>query len=148
MFKLFKTVNLLAALSLFLISGCATLPKDFERPESYAYTDTANTSFGKAVSDKAAAHPGKSGFHLLGNGLDAFVARALLVHYAERSIDVQYYLYHDDLVGRLFTDQLVKAADRGVRVRLLVDDMDLAGRDIGVAVADSHPNMEVRIFNP
>jgi putative cardiolipin synthase len=148
MFRQNAFIALTAILTLVLAAGCATLPKDFERPESYAYTDTANTSFGKAVSGRAAKHPGKSGFHLLGNGLDAFVARALLAHFAERSIDVQYYLYHDDLVGRLFTDQLLKAADRGVRVRLLVDDMDLAGRDIGVAVADSHPNMEVRIFNP
>jgi cardiolipin synthase C len=93
-------------------------------------------------------HPGESGFHLLNNGLDAFVARVLLVHFAERSIDVQYYLYHNDLVGRLFTDQLLKAADRGIRVRLLVDDMGLAGRDLGGAILDSHPNMEVRIFNP
>jgi len=84
----------------------------------------------------------------LGNGLDAFVARAILSQYAERSIDVQYYLYHNDLVGKLFTDLLIKAADRGVRVRLLVDDMDLAGRDIGAATLDSHPNIEVRIFNP
>jgi cardiolipin synthase C len=141
-------IFLLAILTLVLAGSCATLPKDFERPESYAYTDTTNTSFGKAISGKAAKHPGKSGFHLLGNGLDAFVARALLAHHAERSIDVQYYLYHDDLVGRLFTDQLLKAADRGVRVRLLVDDMDLAGRDLGIAAADTHPNMEVRIFNP
>ncbi len=133
---------------LVVLGGCATLPENVDRLESFAYTDTANTSFGKAVSDKAAAHPGKSGFHLLGDGLDAFVARVLLAHYAERSIDVQYYLYHDDLVGRLFTDQLLKAADRGIRVRLLVDDMDLAGRDLGAAVLDSHPYMEVRIFNP
>jgi len=96
----------------------------------------------------ATDHPGKSGFRLLGNGLDAFVARAVLAALAERSIDVQYYLYHDDLVARLFTDQLLKAADRGVRVRLLVDDMAIAGRDLSVAVADSYPNMEVRIFNP
>jgi putative cardiolipin synthase len=93
-------------------------------------------------------HAGQSGFLLLGNGLDAFVARALLAHTAERSIDVQYYLYHDDLVSRLFTDQLLKAADRGVRVRLLVDDMDLEGRDLGAAAMDGHPNVEVRIFNP
>ncbi|MBC2712127.1 MAG: phospholipase D family protein [Desulfosarcina sp.] len=131
-----------------VLGGCATLPTDFERLESHAFSDTGNTTFGKAVSARAAAHPGKSGFHLLGNGLDAFVARALLAHYAERSMDVQYYLYHDDLVGRLFTDQLLKAADRGVRVRLLVDDMDMAGRDLGAAVMDSHPNLEVRIFNP
>ena len=76
------------------------------------------------------------------------MARAVLAHMAERSIDVQYYLYHDDLVGRLFTDQLVKAADRGVRVRVLVDDMDLSGRDLGAVAMDSHPNIEVRIFNP
>jgi putative cardiolipin synthase len=141
-------IFLMVILALFLVGGCATLPKDFERPVSYAYTDTDDTRFGKARRDERMAHPGQSGFLLLGNGLDAFVARALLAHYAERSIDVQYYLYHADLVGRLFTDQLLKAADRGVRVRLLVDDMDLAGRDLGAAGLDSHPNLEVRIFNP
>jgi putative cardiolipin synthase len=141
-------IILMVILTLVLAGGCATLPEDFEKPESYALTNTNDTRFGKARRDERATHPGQSGFLLLGNGLDAFVARALLAHYAERSIDVQYYLYHDDLVGRLFTAQLLKAADRGVRVRLLVDDMDLEGRDLSVAVADSHPNMEVRIFNP
>ncbi|OPX35565.1 MAG: hypothetical protein B1H11_08990 [Desulfobacteraceae bacterium 4484_190.1] len=138
----------MAILALFLIGGCATLPKDFDRPESYAYTDTDDTLFGKAHRDEMVAHPGQSGFLLLGSGLDAFVARVLLAQGAERSIDAQYYLYHDDLTGRLFTDQLLKAADRGVRVRLLLDDMDLEGRDLGVTVIDSHPNIEVRIFNP
>ena len=140
--------KLLILITLLLISGCASLPTNFERPESYAYTDTETTEIGRALSDKKSAHPDQSGFYLLGNGLDAFVARALLAHFSERSIDVQYYLYHDDLVARLFTDQLLKAADRGVRVRLLVDDMGLAGRDSSVAVAGSHPNMEIRIFNP
>ncbi|MDH3875634.1 MAG: phospholipase D family protein [Desulfobacteraceae bacterium] len=141
-------VQLLTAVFILLIAGCATLPKDFDRPESYALTDTENTAFGKTQAKERASHPGKSGFHLLGNGLDAFVARAVLSSHAERSIDVQYYLYHNDLVGKLFTDLLLKAADRGVRVRLLVDDMDLAGKDLGAAAMDSHPNMEVRIFNP
>ncbi len=109
--------------------------------------NTEDTAFGRDHAEERAAHPGKSGFHLLSNGLDAFVARAVSSHYAERSIDVQYYLYHNDLVSRLFTDLLLKAADRGVRVRLLVDDMDLAGRDLGAAALDSHPNIEVRIFN-
>jgi cardiolipin synthase C len=133
---------------ILIIASCAVLPKDFDRPVSYALTDTKNTAFGQARAKERAAHPGKSGFHLLGNGLDAFVARAVLSRFAERSIDVQYYLYHDDLVGKLFTDLLLKAADRGVRVRLLVDDMDLAGRDLGAAALDSHPEIEVRIFNP
>jgi putative cardiolipin synthase len=124
------------------------LPQNVVRPESYALKDTEDTRFGKAHRDEMQTHAGQSGFLLLGNGLDAFVARAILAHVAERSIDVQYYLFHDDLIGNLFTDQLLKAADRGVRVRLLVDDMDLEGKDLDVAVMDSHPNMEVRIFNP
>jgi putative cardiolipin synthase len=128
--------------------ACATLPADFERPVSHAYTDTGDTLLGQACRDEITAHPGQSGFLLLGNGLDAFLARAVLAQTAERSIDAQYYLLHNDLVGALFIDQLLKAADRGVRVRLLVDDMDLGGRDLGAAVLDSHPSMEVRIFNP
>jgi putative cardiolipin synthase len=136
------------ALVIFIHSGCATLPEGFERTESHALTDTQNTLFGKLLADVKAEHPGKSGFHLLANGLDAFVARAVLANHAQRSIDVQYYLYHADMVGKLFSDILLDAADRGVRVRLLVDDMDLAGRDLSVAAMDSHPNLEIRIFNP
>jgi putative cardiolipin synthase len=141
-------LHLAAAMVILMTAGCATLPKDFDRPETYALIDTENTYFAKARAKERAAHPEKSGFHLLAKGLDAFVARAVLSHYAERSIDVQYYLYHDDMIGKLFTDLLLKAADRGVRVRLLVDDMDLAGRDLGAVAIDSHPNLEVRIFNP
>ena len=141
--KLFTILTI----SLILVA-CATLPENFERPDSFAYTDTSDSRLGRAISDEKADHPGLSGFRLLASGLDAFVARAVLAQLADRSIDAQYYLYHNDLTGRLFTSQLVKAADRGVRVRLLVDDMDLAGRDMGAAALDSHPNMEVRIFNP
>ena len=136
------------AAAILITAGCATLPEGFERPESYALSDTQDTAFGQTRSKERTANPGKSGFQLLANGLDAFVARAVLSHRAERSIDVQYYLYHQDLVGRLFTHLLLKAADRGVRVRLLVDDMDLGGRDMQVAAMDSHPNLEVRLFNP
>jgi putative cardiolipin synthase len=134
--------------AVWTLVGCATLPTDFDKPASYALSDTDNTLFGRGVAQKAKAHPGQSGFLLLGNGLDAFVARAVLAQYAERSIDAQYYLFHNDLVGALFVNLLLKAADRGVRVRLLVDDMDMGGRDLGAAVADAHPNMEVRFFNP
>jgi putative cardiolipin synthase len=148
MYRLAIIIHISAAVLIFMIAGCATLPKNFERPVSYAYTNTKDTALGRAIAGERAANPGKSGFYLLGSGLDAFVARAALSRNAERSIDVQYYLYHNDLVGKLFTDLLLKAADRGVRVRLLVDDMDLAGRDFGAAAIDSHPNIEVRIFNP
>ncbi len=135
-------------LALLTIASCATMPKGFEKPASTAFTDTAGTALGRELHGKLAAHAGQSGFLMLVSGLDAFVARAALSHIAERSIDAQYYLFHDDLTGRLLIYQLIKAAERGVRVRLLVDDMDLAGRDMGAAVLDSLPNMEVRIFNP
>ncbi|MGM0680545.1 MAG: phospholipase D-like domain-containing protein, partial [Pseudomonadota bacterium] len=138
----------LAVIGIGMLVSCAALPSDFERPVSHAFRDTDNTALGRSISGMATAHPGESGFLLLKNGLDAFVARAVLASLAERSLDVQYYLYHDDLVGRLLTDQLLKAADRGVRVRLLVDDMDMGGRDLAAAVMDAHPNIEVRLFNP
>jgi len=139
---------LLNVMTLCYLGGCAALPKDFNKPASYAYTDTDNTLLGKAFNDEKRTRYDRSGFLLLGDGLDAFVARVVLADLAQRSIDVQYYLYHSDLVGALFTDRLIKAADRGVRVRLLVDDMNLESRDSGVAVMDTHPNIEIRIFNP
>lgn len=146
--KVSQSTSCLFLLVFFLLGGCATLPKNFDKPVTYAYVDTDNTSLGQARLDEKAAHPGMSGFMLLENGLDAFVARAVLSQYAEKSIDVQYFLIYDDMVAMLFIDELLKAADRGIRVRLLVDDINLGGRDLGAAILDSNPNMEVRIFNP
>jgi len=133
---------------LLAAAGCATLPENVDRTASTAYLDTQDTRIGRQVANEAMAHPGESGFLPLGNGLDAFVARVLLAQRAERSIDTQYYMIHNDVVGRLFVYQLFKAAERGVRVRLLVDDIDQEGRDFAAAVLDSQPNLEVRIFNP
>ena len=133
---------------LVLAGGCASLPEDFARPETFAFGNTDDTSLGKASRERRRGHPGETGFYPLGNGLDAFVARAVLANAAERSIDAQYYLLHKDLVGRLFVNVLLEATDRGVRVRLLVDDMDLDDKDFGLAAMDRHPNLEVRIFNP
>jgi putative cardiolipin synthase len=134
---------------LLLAGGCASLPENNNRQASYALTDTDDTTFGHLSAKRIQTEgQGQDGFLLLGSGLDAFVARAILTHHAERSIDLQYYLYHSDLVGYLFLDLLVKAAERGVRVRLLVDDMDLEGRDAGLIALDSHPNIEMRVFNP
>jgi putative cardiolipin synthase len=85
---------------------------------------------------------------LVQSNLDAFAARALSARVAERSLDLQYYIWHDDLTGRLIAGELVQAADRGVRVRLLVDDMDARSKDPVLATLDSHPMIEVRLFNP
>ncbi|MET0067568.1 MAG: phospholipase D family protein [Candidatus Thiodiazotropha sp.] len=110
--------------------------------------NTQDTALGRAFLAHNNSDPQQSGFLLLGSGLDAFAARAVLARAAERSIDAQYYLLHDDMTGTLFIDELLKAAERGVRVRLLVDDMDLSGRELSAAALDAHENFEVRIFNP
>ncbi len=140
--------SLIIFVLLLLLSGCASLPENTNRNESYAFTDTQDTWLAKDVQSELDKGKGEDGFVLLGSGLDAFVARAALAEMAERSLDVQYYLYHNDLVGKLFTGFLWQAAERGVRVRILVDDMGLSGRDEGIIALDAHPNIELRIFNP
>ena len=132
----------------FFIGGCATLDSDYQGLPSTAPIDTEDTRLGRGIVPQLAEHPGKSGFLPLGNGLDAFVARLALAEAAERTLDVQYYLFHNDATGRLLAAYLMQAADRGVRVRLLLDDMDTGGRDAGLAAVASHPNVEVRLFNP
>ena len=146
MFQPFVKLVLFVALT----SGCASLPPNSDRQESYALGDTENTELGIAATRHTSKNPGQSGFKLLSSGLDAFVARAALASAAESSIDAQYYLLHNDLVGRLFIDELIKASERGVRVRLLIDDMAInnSEQDIGFANLDTLPNFEVRIFNP
>ncbi len=140
---------LLAGLMLLLISGCASLPPNVDRVETRAYRDTGTTTLGQLVQADSKKRPDESGFHLLPSGLDAFAARAALAYRAERSIDAQYYLLHGDLAGKLFLHALLQAAERGVRVRLLLDDMTLdARKDIGAAALDAHPNIEIRVFNP
>ncbi len=137
-----------ALLVAVLAGGCGTLPRDFEAEPTRALPAATGPGLPAMVAARTAEHPGLTGVHLLDNGLDAFVARSVLAEQAVASIDIQYYLYHGDLTGLLLTRQLVEAADRGVRVRLLVDDMSLPGRDRGAAALDAHPLIEVRIFNP
>jgi putative cardiolipin synthase len=96
----------------------------------------------------AARHERRSGFALLTSGPEAFAARSDLAALAERTLDVQYYVWEDDASGRLLTAALLRAADRGVRVRVLLDDTHTVGRDSDLALLDSHPNIQVRLFNP
>jgi putative cardiolipin synthase len=110
--------------------------------------DTATTSLGRALAPLAAAHPGLTGAHLLRDGRQAFAARARLAEAAERTLDVQYYIWHKDTSGRLMAHALWQAAERGVRVRMLLDDANTGGLDAFLAELDAHPNIEVRLFNP
>lgn len=128
--------------------GCTSLPPLGGRTASVALADTANTRMGQAIAPLAAGHPGLSGIHALPDGRDAFAARVLLAQGVERSLDVQYYIWRDDLTGTLMLDALRSAAARGVRVRLLLDDNNTAGLDPVLAALDREPNVEVRLFNP
>lgn len=133
---------------LLLFAGCSTLPPNVDRDTSYALTDTADTNVGRQAKPLLDEHPGLSGFHILNDGMDAFTARTRLIGAAEKSIDTQYYIWHDDLTGRVLHNLLLAAADRGVRVRLLLDDLDTAGKESILRYIDAHPNIEIRLFNP
>lgn len=128
--------------------GCTTLPPLDRRTATVALEGTDATLLGQAIAPLVEAHAGHSGVLLLTDGRDAFAARVLLVRSAERSLDVQYYIWRDDLTGTLLMDELRSAAARGVRVRLLLDDNNTDGLDPALSALDREPNVEVRLFNP
>jgi putative cardiolipin synthase len=143
-------VRALLALSLAAVAlaGCASLPSGVERAHSSALAATGDTRLGRGLAAATAANPGRTGVHALDSARDAFAARVLLAHAAERSLDVQYYIWHNDTTGALMCEALWLAAARGVRVRLLLDDNNTRGMDPAIAALDGHPNIEVRLFNP
>jgi putative cardiolipin synthase len=133
---------------LFLTTGCTRLPSLQNRSVSEAELDTLATGLGQAISPQVVKHFGRSGIYPLSDGRDAFVARAQLAQAAERTLDVQYYIWHKDMTGTMLFDALYQTANRGVRVRLLLDDNNTSGLDTLLAALDAHPKIEVRLFNP
>ncbi|MDN5752273.1 MAG: phospholipase D family protein [Nitrosospira sp.] len=131
-----------------LIGVFSTLPSLENRNTSTTLVDTGTTRLGKAISPRVDAHPGHSGIYALREAHDAFAARVLLAQAAERTLDVQYYIWHKDMTGTLLFKTLHDAAERGVRVRVLLDDNNTFGLDPTLAALDAHPNFEVRLFNP
>ena len=139
----------LVALGLVLVlAGCASLPPDVERVRSDAVAVSGQTTLGRLALAAAGPHAGHSGFMLLDSGRSAFLQRAALIEAAEHSIDAQYYIWNSDVSGRYLARRLLLAADRGVRVRLLLDDFNTAGRDAIFAALASHPKIDIRIYNP
>lgn len=131
------------------LAGCVSLPPPQPRPVVTAITDVAGTELGQlAVAGTPGGSTALSGFRLLPEAAFAFDARISLARHAEKSLDVQYYLIHKDDVGLLFLKELREAAARGVRVRLLVDDLYTAGEDEVFSTLSAFPNIEVRLFNP
>jgi putative cardiolipin synthase len=129
-------------------AGCASVPLDHPKTDSFAMTDTDVTSLGRASNDWRSNNPDRGGFYPLTKGLDAFGARLVLMDSAERSIDAQYFLMKPDDAGLVFGAKLIAAADRGVRVRFLLDDVFTTVDDSALISVNEHPNIEVRIFNP
>ena len=145
-----RLLHTLPALLLpLLLVGCA-LPAMPERPASAALDaqQSAQTRLGRAIAPQLLLHPQLSGIYALVDPLEAFAARMLLARAAERSLDVQYYIWRGDQTGTLLLQALVDAAQRGVRVRLLLDDGGTAGLDRTLAALAQHPHIEVRLFNP
>lgn len=107
-----------------------------------------DTSLDLLLGPLEQSHPGQSGLRLLLDNFDAFAARALSGALAGRSLDLMYYIWNTDLAGWLLIDTLVSAADRGVRIRLLLDDVNVQGFDRAFLALTQHPLIEVRLFNP
>jgi len=130
------------------LAGCATGPIDYPRTDSFIETDTQDTSIGREVAQWEQAHPGMYGFYPLVGGMDALGARFALIDAAERTIDAQYFLMKSDEAGLIFVMKLLEAADRGVRVRFLLDDVFTTVDDEVFVLLDQHPNVGMRLFNP
>jgi putative cardiolipin synthase len=139
--------SLLLAL-VFALNACAQLQPRAELPMELATPTASNATLDQAFAPSEASHPGESGFRLLIEGTEAFVARMHSARMAARSVDVQTYIWHADLTGKFLAHQLLESADRGVRVRLLLDDMDARAKSAHFAALAAHPHIEVRVFNP
>ncbi|CAM5475263.1 phospholipase D family protein [Rhodanobacter lindaniclasticus] len=140
------------ALLLLVVSGLLLAdhltPRATGAPSSALPLQPAQTVIDRELAPYLATHPGETAATLLPGGLDAFAARAASARLAGRSLDLQYYMWHDDLVGHLLAREVYAAAERGVRVRLLLDDINTKGLDPALLALDAHPNIEVRLYNP
>ncbi len=137
-----------AAALLALLLGCATVRLDVARPASYAISPGEQTSLGRTYGARYPAAGPTSGVRLLVSGSEAFAIRAALAEAAEQTLDLQYYVVAQDATATLLLYRALLAAQRGVRVRLLLDDIGAAGRDFDLATLAAHPNVQIRIFNP
>jgi len=141
-------VVLLAVLALAVLAACATLSTQVPRPVSTALPPVADTAATRYVAAQVASHPGQSGFRMLATNTNALMSRVVLADQARHSIDLQYYIFRNDATGRLIAQRLLAAADRGVRVRILLDDLDISKEDRLLDALDVHENIQVRLFNP
>jgi putative cardiolipin synthase len=152
----FTPGSALCAVVALALSACSVLPTDSTMPlgayaarsESVALANPEQTKLGQRLEPLASEHGGNSGFRLIPSGVGCFHARVEMAALAEKTLDVQYFIIQSDDTGRLFIEALLDAADRGVHVRILLDDSNAVGRDAEIGVLTAHPNIELRVFNP
>lgn len=141
---------LFVVLIVAVLSGCATLPpgSDFPKTVSSALAHPEQTRLGQQFESAAREHDGNSGFRIIPVGADGFLMRMQMINAAEKTLDLQYFIFRGDETGQQLTRAVLHAADRGVRVRVLVDDGETEGGDEQIAALEAHPSIEIRIFNP
>jgi len=147
--KLQRSLGAICSCVLFLaLSGCASIPAGFEQVPSKTWQHPEETRLGAFFQDFAPPDRTMSGLRLLNLPHEAFRARFGFAHLSEKTLDLQYYLWKGDLTGQLLLYRALEAADRGVQVRLLIDDIYHKGRDVTYGAIDTHPNFEIRVYNP
>jgi putative cardiolipin synthase len=140
----------LALLLAALLMGCAGLPPgaDFPKAASVALAHPEDTRLGSQFARASHEHGEYSAFRVISVGADGFRTRLQMIDAAQRTLDLQYYIFRGDETGRMLTDRLRQAADRGVRIRVLVDDGDTVAGDEQILRLLTQPSVEVRVFNP
>ncbi|MHB1678084.1 MAG: phospholipase D-like domain-containing protein [Sulfuriferula sp.] len=140
----------LVILIIAALSGCASLPpgSNFPKIASSALAHPAATKLGQQFDNAARKHNGNSGFRIIPVGADGFLIRMQMINAAQRTLDLQYFIFRGDNTGRLLTDAVLRAADRGVRVRVLIDDGETHTGDNQILALAAHPLVQIRIFNP
>jgi cardiolipin synthase C len=131
------------------ISACSTLPKYTPQPVEYAFdTATNQTSLAKIVLPLRDENPQLTGYKVLYDPLEALAARLHLIERVEKTLDLQYYIWDNDKIGKLALDAIIRAADRGVKVRMLIDDNNSKNMQSSYLALDQHINIDVRLYNP
>jgi putative cardiolipin synthase len=140
----------LATLFIVFLCGCSSLPPgaNYPKTSSTALAHPETTQLGRQFQQAANLHDENSGYRIIPAGVDGFLLRMQMINAAERTLDLQYFIFRSDETGRLLTEAVLHAADRGVRVRLLIDDGETVSGDEQISVLEAHPKIDVRIFNP
>lgn len=139
----------LAAVALcFFVSACSTLPPNHGQPRQASRALAPLPGALGVTSSEEVAHPGESAFRMIGAGLDGLAMRLESIDSARRTLDLQYYIFRADESGRLVAQALLRAAARGVRIRILLDDGDSVAGDERIFTLAAHPQVQIRVFNP